>query len=348
MPALGATQSGSAITCLNTSATAPPFALPPLNNIWSPSQMTGKALFIASAGAWSTATNTLTTIRLSLDTGVGTTANNTVASIGAVLTSAIGTTGGWYSYNYLTCIGVTGTSVSTWTSSGQISMGPGSNPTATTIDYQWSPAQIIGGSAQTISLTLGTSYYANLCSQWQANPTVVSCSQFLVFGLNLQFILAVGTEQFYTVSMIEIAEWECLHPERTPRIRGLCKPCYTGAWMKAHPDADSGNNWAKNHPEEHQVLKRRATLKRKYGITEKDFEVMWTEQEGKCANPRCEATFPLIVPDYRYGLQVDHDHKTDVIRKLLCGGCNRALGDIDDNTGRLEGLIEYLKSFGLN
>jgi hypothetical protein len=115
--------------------------------------------------------------------------------------------------------------------------------------------------------------------------------------------------------------------------------------MKDNPSADSGNNWSRNHPEKARVLRRRASLKKRHGITEKDYESMWIAQQGKCANPRCDAEFPLIVEDYRYGLQVDHDHRTGRIRSLLCGGCNRALGDIDDNTERLMGLIEYL---GLN
>jgi hypothetical protein len=93
--------------------------------------------------------------------------------------------------------------------------------------------------------------------------------------------------------------------------------------------------------------RRRSTLKKRHGITEKDFEAMWVAQQGKCANPRCDREFPLIVEDYRRGLQVDHDHKTNRIRSLLCFNCNRVLGDINDDAVRLAGLIEYLNLFGL-
>jgi hypothetical protein len=116
-------------------------------------------------------------------------------------------------------------------------------------------------------------------------------------------------------------------------------------WMRENPEKNSGNTWLKNHPEQAKILTRRGTLKQRHGITEKEFEEMWRAQEGKCGNPRCDAVFPLVVPDYRVGLQVDHDHRTGRIRRLLCGGCNRALSGIDDDAERLAGLIEYL---GLN
>ena len=140
----------------------------------------------------------------------------------------------------------------------------------------------------------------------------------------------------------------CGHPDRRLGGKGMCTSCYMKQWMKDNPDADSGNNWSRNHPEKARVLRRRASLKKRHGITEKDFEILWEKQQGKCANPKCDATFPLIMEDYRYGLQVDHDHKTGKLRSLLGGPCNRALGDVDVNSEQLAGLIEYLQSFSLN
>jgi len=140
---------------------------------------------------------------------------------------------------------------------------------------------------------------------------------------------------------------ECGHPDRKHRAMGMCGPCYQAAWNKAHPEANSGNNWIKDHPEKRKIYIRRAHLKRSHGITEEDFEALLEKQQGKCANPRCDATFPLVMEDYRSGLQVDHDHRTGVIRSLLCGRCNKALGDIDDDIERLAGLIEYLRSHRL-
>jgi hypothetical protein len=63
-------------------------------------------------------------------------------------------------------------------------------------------------------------------------------------------------------------------------------------------------------------------------------------------NPACDFMAPMIMPDYRQGLQADH--KTGRARGLLCPGCNRALSCVDDNAAQLAGLIEYLAVFGLS
>jgi len=41
-------------------------------------------------------------------------------------------------------------------------------------------------------------------------------------------------------------------------------------------------------------------------------------------------------------LVVDHDHKTNEVRGLLCHNCNRALGLLQDDVGNLQKAIEYL------
>ena len=41
-------------------------------------------------------------------------------------------------------------------------------------------------------------------------------------------------------------------------------------------------------------------------------------------------------------LSVDHDHKTNKVRGLLCRECNRALGGFKDNRILLQSAINYL------
>jgi len=64
-----------------------------------------------------------------------------------------------------------------------------------------------------------------------------------------------------------------------------------------------------------------------------------------CANKRCGKKFDLIIPDYHFGLQVDHCHKTNKIRGLLCLPCNVSLGYLEEDTERLLGLVDYLNGF---
>jgi hypothetical protein len=58
----------------------------------------------------------------------------------------------------------------------------------------------------------------------------------------------------------------------------------------------------------------------KYGITVVQYEAMVIEQDGLCAACR---KAPLG------RLHVDHNHLTGMVRGLLCGPCNRALGYIE-------------------
>ncbi|MGD0053597.1 MAG: endonuclease domain-containing protein, partial [Vulcanimicrobiaceae bacterium] len=53
----------------------------------------------------------------------------------------------------------------------------------------------------------------------------------------------------------------------------------------------------------------------------------------------------------RYGktrvprLHVDHDHRTNEVRGLLCRWCNQMLGSAKDDPARLRGAIDYLSRF---
>lgn len=80
-------------------------------------------------------------------------------------------------------------------------------------------------------------------------------------------------------------------------------------------------------------------LARKYGISEKQYDQLLREQRGKCRicgskDPRGQSKSPYF--------QVDHDHKTGVVRGLLCAPCNVGLGSFGDSPELLRKAIEYL------
>ena len=79
------------------------------------------------------------------------------------------------------------------------------------------------------------------------------------------------------------------------------------------------------------ISKRNSNLKYRYGITEKDFDDMYSAQKGRCAI--CNEKKPLVV---------DHDHDTGEVRGLLCNTCNSGMGKLMDNMLLLARALKYL------
>ena len=84
------------------------------------------------------------------------------------------------------------------------------------------------------------------------------------------------------------------------------------------------------------VATRRARdLRKKYGITQEDWDRMFTDQNGKCGI--CPADLTTVKK-----ICVDHCHSTGVIRGLLCWECNLAIGQFKDDISLLMSAIKYL------
>lgn len=81
---------------------------------------------------------------------------------------------------------------------------------------------------------------------------------------------------------------------------------------------------------------RRRTL-RKYGLTEQDWSRMLAVQGGRCAI--CQTETPGGRGERWH---IDHCHKTDRVRGLLCHNCNIGLGNFRDSTELLAAAISYL------
>jgi hypothetical protein len=72
-----------------------------------------------------------------------------------------------------------------------------------------------------------------------------------------------------------------------------------------------------------------------YGITLEDKAKMYLEQDGKC--------YICDKPIEGHKVYIDHDHKTGKVRKLLCPGCNCAIGLAQESEELLLKFIAYLK-----
>lgn len=72
-----------------------------------------------------------------------------------------------------------------------------------------------------------------------------------------------------------------------------------------------------------------------FGITLEQYNSMLEEQGGVC--------WICLRPQMKKFLAVDHDHKTNRIRGLLCGLCNQGLGSFGDSPELLHRAIKYLR-----
>ena len=72
-------------------------------------------------------------------------------------------------------------------------------------------------------------------------------------------------------------------------------------------------------------------LKTRYGITLEEYEQMKVKQQNLCA-----------ICGQEKKLNIDHCHKTNEVRALLCMTCNAGLGSFKDDTNLLKDAIQYL------
>lgn len=105
-------------------------------------------------------------------------------------------------------------------------------------------------------------------------------------------------------------------------------------YQLAHPEKSKAQmkRWKKENPEK----VRSARLKYKYGIDLNQYNLMLEEQGGVCAI--CNRL------NYR-NLSVDHDHKTGMVRGLLCDQCNVSLGLLGEDIRVIERILIYLNKW---
>lgn len=110
---------------------------------------------------------------------------------------------------------------------------------------------------------------------------------------------------------------------------------YFGKKRKYKPAFKHGLS-LKNHPE-YKRYQRECFDRTKYGLEPEAKARMVADQKNQCAI--CGYSFGQKKGD----MKVDHCHKTNVVRGLLCDHCNRGLGFFKETVKSLEGAIAYLE-----
>lgn len=114
---------------------------------------------------------------------------------------------------------------------------------------------------------------------------------------------------------------QCInHPGRKTEARNLCKSCY--------------GTWRREQNPERSALERRRDRAAAYGISLEQFDRLKT-------TPACEICGKDMPGSS--DRHIDHCHKTNHIRGVLCFTCNKALGMFGDDEVGIQRVLDYLR-----
>lgn len=123
---------------------------------------------------------------------------------------------------------------------------------------------------------------------------------------------------------------------RTGQPVAHCKACNTSISVERQ----------KNDDTLYRRVQWPSKLRRMYGLEVEDYFALLDNQGGCCAI--CKAKTPGNRHYKRNGkiemFHVDHCHATGLVRGLLCGSCNRAIGYLKDDPELALRVSEYLSS----
>jgi len=122
----------------------------------------------------------------------------------------------------------------------------------------------------------------------------------------------------------------------------------THKWRPADPNYARRQmaGWRESHLERNRFNARWSRVKRAFGLTPEAYKALLDAQGGVCAICRKAETARNVNKQSGVRikrLSVDHDHKTNKIRGLLCQHCNHTLGKMDDDPARLRAAADYLE-----
>lgn len=113
---------------------------------------------------------------------------------------------------------------------------------------------------------------------------------------------------------------------------------------------DKRKLWKINNKDKVKIVQDRYNLKNKdkikerrlirdYNINNEQYDNLLSKQNNSCAI--CSTHQSKL----RRSLSVDHNHKTNQVRGLLCDNCNLVLGHAFDSVTLLDKAIKYLQKY---
>jgi hypothetical protein len=103
--------------------------------------------------------------------------------------------------------------------------------------------------------------------------------------------------------------------------------------------SEQGKNVVKKYDasDKGKINSKKKHLQQTYGLSLNEYHAKLKAQNHKCAICGTDEV------DLQRDLCVDHDHKTGIIRDLLCNACNTGIGMFKEDNSILHKAIAYLK-----
>lgn len=93
------------------------------------------------------------------------------------------------------------------------------------------------------------------------------------------------------------------------------------------------SSWRIKNKDKVKLNQKRGHLKHRYKLSEEDYKALLKKYDNSCA----------ICSTKEGPFNVDHCHSDNRVRGILCGPCNRGLGQFKDNPFLLGRAILYLQ-----
>jgi len=119
---------------------------------------------------------------------------------------------------------------------------------------------------------------------------------------------------------------------------------------RKHPLGPDNWGWKRIHYIKDKSLNKseiwfRQNLRLRYNMGYAEYRKLFKAQKGRCAICKQPQTEIFGKTGEIKRLCVDHCHKTNRVRGLLCSHCNRALGKMQDSKELLQAAIDYLNKY---
>lgn len=109
-----------------------------------------------------------------------------------------------------------------------------------------------------------------------------------------------------------------------------------------YKNGEDRRKYDKEHRQSCRDHYKQYELERTFGITLEQYQQMLVAQNGVCAI--CKQPETEVRRGKLQMLSVDHCHKTNAVRALLCGFCNRGIGYLRDDPALVRSAADYIEA----